>query len=148
MKKGFTLIEILVVLTIIILIMVIVLPEFGKLRNSQLLNSAVEDVVAGINKASSQTLASLDSSSYGVHFASNQMTIFKGTSFDQNSPDNEVILIQNPVSISNISLSGGVSSFYFNRLNNRPNITGNITISVSSLSKIISIDAAGTISIN
>ena len=133
MNKAFTLIEILISIAILLLLIAVAIPEFNKLRNSQLLNSTVEDVVAGINKASSNTLASLDSSSYGVHFASNQIIIFTGTVFNSNDPDNEIISIQNPVTISNISFTGGASSFYFNRLTNRPNITGSITLSLSSL---------------
>ncbi len=148
MRKGFTLMEILIAISIILLTVLLVIPEFNKFRNSQILNSSVEEVVSAINKVSSQTLASLDSSSYGIYFQNNQITIFKGTVFNVNSLDNEVILIQSPVSISNISLTGGATSFYFNRLTNRPNISGQITLSVSSFSKIISINQAGVISVN
>lgn len=147
MQKAFTLIEILVTLAIILLLILVVLPEFRQLRNSQLLNSSVEEVVSAINKASSNTLASLDSSVYGVHFDSNQMIIFKGEVFDDKALDNEIIQMPNSVTISSISF-GGTTNFYFNRLTNRPSATGSATLSVSSLSKIISIDATGTVSVN
>ena len=146
--KAFTLIEILFVISILGILLAIVLPQFNNMRSNQILNSSVADIVSVINKASSQSLASLDSSVYGVRFDSDKVTIFKGTSFDVNSPTNEIVLVNSPASISNISLTGGVASFYFNRLTGIPSATGNVTVTVSSVSKSITIDSLGKISTN
>lgn len=147
--KAFTLIEILFVISILGILLAIVLPNFNSLRANQILNSTVTDVVSAINKASSRSLASLDSSSYGVYFASDRVVIFKGTVYDVNDIDNEIINITSPATISAINLGGG-SAFYFNRLNNTPNIYGNIVVSIdsSNIEKTITIDATGRVSTN
>ena len=99
-----------------------------------------------LKKASSQTLASIDSSQYGVHFGTNTVIMFKGTSYPSDS--DEIITLTSPASISNVSLSGGGSAVYFERLTGKPNKTGTVTISISGASKIITIGATGSISSN
>lgn len=150
-KKGLTIIEVAVILAIVGILISIALPQFSKLRENQLLKSATNDVLSALSKVRSKTLASVNSSEYGVHFQADQVIIFKGKVFVLGAPDNEIILIQNPVRISNVTL-GGVSGpsgdMYFNRLYNVPSAAGTITISSSSVSKIITISATGNISLN
>jgi Tfp pilus assembly protein FimT len=147
-QKAFTLIETLIVIAVVILLVVIVWPRFSEIRANQVLKSGVEDVVSSLNKARSQTLASLNSSTYGVHFTSNSVTIFTGDVYSAGAGDNQVINIVSPASISDISLTGGAVDIYFKRLTADPNVTGSITISNSSINKVISISATGIISVN
>ena len=66
----------------------IAIPQFSKTRENQVLKSAVNDILSSLNKAQSQTLASADSSSYGVHFQSDKVIIFnkeRALSFEGNS---------------------------------------------------------------
>ncbi len=145
-KRGFTLIEIMVVLGIMVLIIAVVLPAFSKMRDNQLLKSTTADVFSSLNKAKSQTLSSVSSSEYGVHFESDKIVIFKGTTYSSSDPNNEIVLITSPASISSISLTGGAVDLYFNRLTGAPNKTGSITVAVSSLSKAVTISGTGAIS--
>jgi len=147
--KAFTLIEILFVISILGILLAIVLPNLNTMRANQILNSTVADVVSAINKASSQSLASLDSSSYGVHFASDSVTLFKGTVYGANDVNIEVVNITSPVTISQINL-GGPTDLYFNRLTNTPSVTGNIVVRIdgANLQKTITIDATGRVSSN
>lgn len=148
--KGFTLIEILFVLSILGILFAIVTPQFNRMKDNQILNSTTDEVLSTINKASSQSLASFDSSAYGVAFASDRITLFKGTVYDVNAVTNEVVYLKSPAIISNISF-GGVSSLYFNRLTGVPSANGSFSIELSSGSdaeKVISIDATGRISTN
>jgi hypothetical protein len=129
----------------------IVIPQFSKSREMQVLKSGVENSLSSIDKARVETLSSLNSSSYGVHFQSDKVIIFKGTSFSASDPNNETILLVTPANISNVTL-GGVSKssgdIYFNRLTGAPNKAGTVTISTSSYSKIITITATGVASSN
>ncbi len=147
-KKGNTMQEILLVVAILMVILFITLPAFRSSRDQQVLKSTTLEVYSSINKARSQALASLDSSEYGVHFQSDQVVIFKGTSYSSNDPDNEIINVSSPASISNINLSGGGSALYFSRLYGEPNKTGTITILVGSTSKNITISATGIVSVD
>lgn len=150
-KKGITVLEILIVLAILAGMFAIVIPQFSKIRENQVLKNAVGEVISSLNKAQSQTLASLNSSSYGVHFQSDKIIIFKGTVFSVGDINNQTINITTPASISNVTLalaSGSSGDLYFNRLSGTPNKTGTVTVSTSSFSKIITISVTGMASIN
>jgi Tfp pilus assembly protein FimT len=147
-KKGITVAELLVVVAVIGFFALIILPKFSQIRENSVLKSAIDDVLSSIDKAKNETLSSLNSSEYGVHFQSYQVIIFKGKVFSAGASDNESISITTPASISSISLTGGVSDMYFNRLYNAPSVTGTITISTPSFSKIITIYPTGVVSSN
>jgi len=150
-KQGITTTELLVVIAALGIIFSIVIPQFSKSRELQVLKSGVGDILSTINKARVMTLSSLNSSSYGVHFQSDRVIIFKGTVFSVNDSNNEAISITTPASITNVTL-GGVNGdsgdVYFNRLSGSPSATGTITISTDSYSKIITISATGVASSN
>ncbi len=150
-KKGISAVEVMVVLAVIVVLIAVVVPQFSKIREHQVLKAAVSDVLSALNKARAQTLASVDSSEYGVRFESDQVLIFKGTSFSAGSPDNQSVSFTSPASIVNVTL-GGVSGtsgdVYFNRLYAVPSATGTVTISTGSYSKIITISASGLSSVN
>ena len=149
-KRGFTAMELLIVIAAIGMLALVVLPQFSKNRERQVLKSGVQSVLSSLDKARVETLSSLNSSTYGVHFQSNQVIIFQGTSYSGSNVI-EAVSIVSPASISNVTL-GGVSAssgdVYFNRLSAEPNQTGTVTISTTSYSKIITISATGMVSSN
>ncbi|OGI66466.1 hypothetical protein A3H53_04635 [Candidatus Nomurabacteria bacterium RIFCSPLOWO2_02_FULL_40_10] len=150
-KQGITIIETLVVIAVIAILVAVVIPQFANIRENQVLKSAVADVLSSINKARTQTLSSLNSSKYGVHFQSDKIIIFTGTGFLEESLDNETINITTPATITNVTLnnvSGTSGDIYFNRLSGSPSKTGIITISTTSFSKIITISGTGVASSN
>ncbi len=150
-KKGITIVEILVVLATIGIMVGVIIPQFSKTRESQVLKSAVADILASIDKARGQTLSSLNSSEYGVHFESSKIIIFKGKVFSSSAADNETIDITTPASITNVNLggvSGSSGDMYFNRLYGVPSMTGTITLATDNFSKIITISATGIASVD
>lgn len=147
-KKGFTLIETLIVLAVLAILIAVILPSLQTMRSNQVLKTAASDIFSTLDKARSQTLASVDSSEYGVHFESSKIVLFKGTTYTSSDSNNIEIAITSPASITNISLTGGAVDLYFNRLSGTPNITGTITVSVSSTFKTITISATGASSVN
>ncbi len=147
-QKGITAVETLIVISIIVLIIGIVIPRFADMRNAQILQNSTLDVYNALNKARSNTLAGLNSQSYGVHFSTNQVIIFQGTTYDSSSASNEIINLDSRSSISTISLSGGGSDIYFNRIYGKPNKTATLTISVGSFTKNVSVGALGNINID
>lgn len=150
-KKGITTFELLIVFAILGVILAITIPQFSKIRELQVVKSAVQEVLSSVDRARSDSLSSLDSSEYGVHLESDKIIIFKGIVFSEGAADNEIISITSPATISNVTL-GGVSAssgdFYFNRLSGSPSATGTITISSPNYSKIITILATGVASVN
>lgn len=143
--------QLIIVLAVIGILVAVAIPKFSKIREGQVVKVATSDILSSINKARSETLASVNSSEYGVHFQSDRVIIFKGKVFSSIAVDNETIKIATPVSITNVTLggvSGSSGDMYFNRLYGVPSATGTITITTSSTSKIITIYSTGTASLN
>ena len=148
-QKGITLLEILIAIAVVGILAVTVLPGFSKIKKIQVLKSATEDIVSVIGEARSKTLASLDSSIYGVHFETNKVIIFKGTSYSVDSVDNQTTDLISPATISSINLSNSGVNLYFNRLSGLPNTSGTVSVSVPDLTaKTITISATGFASVN
>jgi len=147
-QMGMTIMELLVIVAVLGIILSIVLPQFSKIKENQVLKSATSDVLSSVNKARSQTLSSLSSSEYGVHFQSDQVIIFKGTVFSAGAGDNEIINIIPPAAISTITLTGGGSDIYFNRLSGVPSASGSIIVSSTNFTKTITISATGATSVD
>lgn len=141
--------EILIVVAVLGILFAVTLPQFSRIRENQVLKNGVENILSSINKARSQTLASLESLAYGVRFESDRVIIFRGNSFSESDPNNETVSITAPASISDVDLggvSGSVGEFYFNRLSGSPSKSGTVTISTSNYSKVITVSAAGVAS--
>lgn len=150
-QKGITAFELIIVFAILGIILTITIPQFAKTREQQVVKAAVQDVLSSIDRARSDSLSSLDSSEYGVHFESDQIIIFKGMVFSVGAGDNIIVSITSPATISNVTF-GGVSAssgnVYFNRLSGAPSTTGTVTISSPNYSKIITILPTGVASVN
>jgi len=150
-QKGISIAELAIVVAVVGILVVIALPQFATMKRNQTLKAGIGDILSSADKARSQTLASLNSYEYGVHFQSDKVIIFKGKIFSAGATDNEDVNIISPVSISNVTL-GGVSAtsgnFYFNRLSASPSKTGTITITSGAYSKTITISATGVASTN
>ncbi len=148
MKKGFTLIEILVALGIIVLLCVIIIGSFSSFRKSQNFNNAIEDTISIFNSARAKTLSSENASQYGIHLDSSKATLFKGTVFSQTDPNNQIINLDSSIEIVNISINGGGSDVVFNRLKGDTSDHGSFVIRVksdTSKSKTISIKSTGIV---
>lgn len=150
-RRGITVIEMLLVISILGILVLITVPRFSDIRGNQVLKNAVEDVTSVIHNAKNQSLASLNSSEYGVYFQADKIITFKGKIYSPEAVDNKTTDIISPATISNVTLAGvssNVGELYFERLSGIPSKTGTITISTPSTSKIITISATGAISIN
>jgi Tfp pilus assembly protein FimT len=152
-KIGMTLLEILFTVAIVGILIAVVLPQFGNMKENQALKNGVEDIVSALHQAQSESLASENLSGYGVHFQSDQVVIFEGTTFTDGAVGNNVIKIISPAQISSITInSASVSSgdIYFNRLSGNISNTGTNTIVVStpSYSESITVSPSGTVNVN
>lgn len=147
--KGFTTIELFMVITLLGVITAFAVTKFSSFKEKQVLENTVIDIVTNVNKASSKTLASVNSSSYGVHFQSDKIVVFTGTTYSSGAGTNETTNVVSPATISSITLNpGGVSDVYFNRLTGIPNVTGTIVVTTPSYSKTITIGQTGTVSVS
>jgi len=150
-RRGMSIVEVLIVISIIGILTAIVLPQFSKVKENQVLKNAVSEIISALHNAQSQSLASKDFSEYGVYFQPDKISIFKGKIFNEEALDNNTINIVLPATISSVLFNGASSStgeVYFQRLSGFPNKVGTITVSTPSYSKIITISTTGTVSVN
>jgi len=151
MKKGFTLIEIVVSISVLIILATITTSAFSSFREKQALNSDIEQISVLLNDARFKTIASEDSSQYGVYFETNRAVFFKGAVFNEEDPDNKEILFSKLTQISLISLNGGGPDVVFKKLSGETDQHGFVTVSLRgdpSHFKNINIGASGFVGID
>jgi prepilin-type N-terminal cleavage/methylation domain-containing protein len=154
LNKGFNLIEIMIVLAIFILIISLVLPSLINFRKEQALKNTAENIVSLLNKAKSDSIASLNSSQYGDFFENDKAIYFKGHTFLSGEPENQILNFEPGTEVSiadGLNLENNSNQVVFPRLIG--NVLGYGTIIVNSISeptkqKVISISKTGTISLD
>lgn len=151
-NKGISLIEILGVISIMTIISAIVIINLSSFKRDQVLKNTAIDIVSMLNKAKQNTLSSINSNNYGVHFETNKITLFIAPTYTQGTSTNEVINFSGIVQIptfGGINVGGG-NDVIFERLTGET-IGGTIVIqetSNTSKRKTITIGKSGIISSN
>lgn len=120
-KKGFTLIELVLVVTIIGLVVVFSMVVFSNQQNQTSLESTILEVNSAIresqNKSISQSQDIPGDDNYGVYFTNTSYTVFKGSNYSPNNPTNFTVNFGSGITLSNINLPG--SQLIFDRLSGR-----------------------------
>lgn len=153
--SGFSLVEILVVLAIILLLSGVVIVSYRTFGRNINLGTVSQQIVVVLDDARSRTVASLNDSQYGVQFTNNTYTLFQGSAYNQAASGSEIHLLPNGIEFGDITLSGGGNSVVFNRITgttSQPGIivlrltdtpTNTQTITISSQGQA---DASGSVS--
>ncbi len=131
-KKGFSLIEIIIVIGILGLLTAISVATFVTFRNSQGLNKDTETVVEVLEQARTQTLSSQNGSAYGVHFGTSAVTLFAGGTYAAGAAGNQIFSLLSSDTILTITLTGAGSDVVFNRLTGETGQDGTIVLSSAS----------------
>ena len=115
-EGGFTVLEILMVIGIMMLISSVVLVSLSQFRARKILDASVEVVMIAFSQAHLDTISSKDDSVYGVALRSNEAIYFKGSVYPGDSdPSNKRYVFSNAIEIANISLNGAGTYVYFKR---------------------------------
>ncbi|MBI4837119.1 MAG: hypothetical protein HY813_01780 [Candidatus Portnoybacteria bacterium] len=147
--KGFTLVEISVIVFIILILASIGLVSFRSYQQNLTLNGDAGQIVSTLRLAQNQTTSSLNASAYGVHFDNNQHVLFVGSTYNPSDLANRVSPLSSGIEIYNINLSGNGSEVIFNRLNGRTEEWGSVSLRViadQTKTKTIYITFSGQIS--
>lgn len=144
-QSGISIVEILVVISIVVLLIAVIVPSFSKFRNAQALENTTDAVVSLINEARTRSLAAVNDTFYSVRIESDRAVLFDGATYSSGDADNEVLTFETPVTGS-ATLSGGGSAITFDRLRGTTNQPGTITLSISDgTSHTVTISAVGTV---
>ncbi len=153
--KGFTIIELMVVITILVILLAMSVASVVLLVKNPPVNNASEEVINALKLAQNRTLSSEGNSQYGVYFNTtadpHQYTIFKGSSYaSRTSSFDQTYPLSNTIEFYAINLGGG-NEVVFNRITGTTQNPGDISLRLKddhSQTKTIYIDAFGNSSFN
>lgn len=89
--RGFTLVELIVVVAVTMTASVLFLGPFKSMRDRGLLASSAEQVIGALEQARAFTLSGKGGLSRGIHFSTSTITIFPGPAYVPGNPSNTVI---------------------------------------------------------
>ncbi len=147
--KGFTIIELLIVLTIVaVLVGVTSLPVI-RFRREQALQNTTNAVLTVINEARAKTLAGTNNTNYSVRFESDRAILFQGAAYQSTSGTNQIFLYESPVVLGTVALSGGGSEITFDRLRGTTAQHGTLQLQLPGFSSTtITVTTTGTVARN
>ena len=146
LKKGFTLVEIIMVIGIIIIISAISVNVYFNMKEKQAILKDSDSIVSIIEKTRNMSLNRKNDSAYGVKFASSTVTVFAGSTYNSGNNISKYDLESN-VKISTTSLSSHGTEVGFAKTSGIPNATGTVVLSTSAYTKTITISGTGIIEV-
>ena len=149
-KKGFTLMEILIVLGVSIILLGISLGIYFSLSRRGDIDTDTQRVVSALRLAHNRTVSSNNYSQHGVHFdqSSGTFTVFEGSAYNSTDSANEELHLDGAVEFLNIQLEGGSSDVIFDRLSGTTAFNGFIELAKkddSSERRTVCVEESGNI---
>lgn len=144
-KKGFTALELLMVVSIMAILATIIISPFAAFRNSKVLDTASEETLAVLSEARGDTLSAKAGYQYGVHFEVAQIVLYRGATYSSSDANNKVIVLDSALEVSSITLAGGGADVLFDRLTGKTSQSGTVVIRVKNdITKSRTITIVGT----
>ncbi len=129
-KKGYTLVEVLIVIFIISILMMAAIVNYRSFQRGLELTSSTNDVIAALQLAQERTLSSKNDDQYGVHFETDFYAIFKGSDWNASDPDNEVVYFPSNVEYTD-AWEGTTTTILFNRITGTTSSTNDVILRLS-----------------
>lgn len=139
-KRGFNIIEILVVLGIFGILFSVSTSSYANLRAQNNLSMSVSSVVESIRYAKSKAQAVSLDLNWGVKILENEIVIFSGLDYaNRNNINDEIFSLPNGLSVS------GLDEIIFEKVTGQTNNIGTITLTNSAGTKDINLNSYGTV---
>ena len=145
--KGFSLVELIVVIAIGSLLTAGATVSFGALRNSTNLEAAADLLKTTLDKSRLVSLAGSDGDGWSVKINTNNLVWFKGQTYNPGAADNKTLGLPDGTQVASVNLENSASSVFFNTLTGTTS-PGNVVISLISdpaKTKTIYINRSGTV---
>jgi prepilin-type N-terminal cleavage/methylation domain-containing protein len=140
-KRAFTLLELMLVMTLIGLLGMITVPFYQSLQVSTQRETMVNEIIINLHRTKLKAVAAVDDQSWGLNIG-DQITIFRGTDFQNRNQNYDEILEVPPT----LNISGSLDQIVFNKFTGLPNSAGTIIISdTNGRSQNINISIQGTV---
>lgn len=151
MKRGFTLVEIMVVIGILSLLILVVSVNIRSFQTHSQVTQAAEELASILREAQSRSMAVVNGQNHGIHFDedSNAYTLFEGTVFSEGAPTNVVYSLDISIELTSVSLADAGSDVVFEKLTGSTTDSGLVTIASKldgSVNQTVTITNEGKIS--
>ncbi len=145
MSRGITIIELLLVVAIISTLGILSVSFYARFLTQNEVGNTVDRLIGSFRKAQVYSMMGKQNSNWGVHYASNTITLYKGSSFGVDTGFDEEFTVNSSVSV------GGFTDLNFTKVtgipgSGNPSTTPTITISGGNNSKTITVNSQGVAS--
>ncbi len=123
MKQGFTLIELIVVISIITILSAVTVPLYSYFQTFTVLGSAKHEVLQNIRLTQVKAQSGENNSAFGVYFDTNQYTLYQGDTYLTRNQSQDIIYGLS----DNIGFSG-FTEVNFSIKTGLPSATGTLTL--------------------
>jgi len=134
LKRGFTLIEIIITISIIAILAAVAFVQYQTFQKSIELTTESEKLITTLQLARDNTISSEGGQQYGVHVESDKYTLFAGDTYSESANTNEVTELSDDIEIYSINIAGG-SDVIFERISGETTNSGSITLRIKNTNK-------------
>ncbi|MEK7614452.1 MAG: prepilin-type N-terminal cleavage/methylation domain-containing protein [Patescibacteria group bacterium] len=128
-KRGFTLVELVIFLSIVVFVATLFSNGLSVYRDSQALSTSAETIVSAISTARVKTISSEGGEQFSVYFENGRAVVFSGTIFSGASSSDKEFKTENAVIISAINLAASPNTMVFQKIIGQTQNYGNIILS-------------------
>ncbi len=122
--------EVLTVIAILMTILGISIGSFVALNQRSATNASVDAIKAAVIQARTKTLSGDSGTHWGVHFETLEVTVFAGSTYNQNTSTNIRYPLNRGTSIVNKNIAGGGANIIFNRLTGETSNAGTSNLGI------------------
>lgn len=147
--RGFTLVESLTVIAIMAVLAGVFMSGLSQYRASQTLMLSSQNVASLLRSARAQAMEGKEGTSWGVHFGTDSVALFSGSSYDANATDTLQVSLGG-LEVQSLSLAGGGADVVFQSLTGDTVEQGSVTLTLSSDSsrtRTVSVSAQGVVNV-
>jgi len=139
-EKGFTLVELMIVLAILVFLIAVSLPLAINFYQTRQLDIHTQGIVQALRRAQMKAMSVEADSSFGVYITSDQYILFKGDTYAARDVGyDETFDLPENLSVS------GLSGVVFSRLKGAPSSTGTTILTIDNRSGSVNINEIGRV---
>ncbi|MFA6552960.1 MAG: GspH/FimT family pseudopilin [Patescibacteria group bacterium] len=141
---GFSLIELLIVIGVLVLVAGLSIPFYQSFQVSSNLDNTTGEVTSALRRVQGMAMGSQQWSPWGIHLESRRYILFAGAAYAAGDPTNEVFTIPQNITIS--TTTG--TDIIFSRVKGETSNTGTVTLrSSNNESSTLTINSQGIINV-